>query len=140
MADSNYTATAVSKRLHEALEFSGLTSMNEKIARLANATGRTTNTVKRWLAGECLPRCGLLGIANDLNADWWWLYNGSGCEPRIHFVVQRLMALPEKERDLRTVQITRMCLRLGNGDPKALRLLAMRERGELDMQTFLAMM
>lgn len=140
MADPNYTATAVSKRLHEALHFAGLTSTDEKIAKLANATGRTTNTVKRWLAGECLPRCNLIRIAIDLNVDFEWLCYGTGYSPYTRSFVRALMRLPEKERHLRAVQFTRMCLRLMNGDPKVLRLQAMRRRGELDVRTFLAMM
>lgn len=140
MPEINSTSAAIANRLNRALEYRGASSQSEKIQRVMEATGCTRRTASRWLAGIGKPAAGVLDLSTALHIDPRWLWDGNGIDPKCIDLVHAIMLLPEPERGLRARQYTRMALRLLNKDAKVLRLLGMRDRGEISQAQLLAMM
>lgn len=139
MAAVNSTSTSTfADRLNKALDYRGTTTTPDKIARLTAATGCSARVVSRWLSSACVPRSRgpwLTRVTRDLDASPWWLYSGEpwcphtgdGGSPWQTDTFKKLSALPPEYLP----KFIRYCIRLNNGDPKALRWSAMCERGEL---------
>jgi len=134
MADDD---SSFSKRLNEAFLYRNITAIDEKIDRLTAATGRSRRTVQRWLSGACVPRHdhALFKIAADLDIEAGWLYDGRGWTPWQQEFAEKLAQLPKPW----IPKMMRLCVRLLNHDAKALRWLAMLERGELSGEQLLMM-
>lgn len=117
-------------RLNEALAYRhGNLSDQEKIRFIAQAVGRTPRTVRAWLRGDNLPRRNrdIHILAEALGARYGWLHFGLGDSPLRADLLEKLQHIPKKYLP----KLTRFALRLLNDDPKALRWVAMAERGEL---------
>lgn len=127
-------------RLEEAFSYRGINTQAEKIGRLMDATGRTHRTAKRWLAGKTYPRFHVIDIANNLNIDCYWLFDGRGHPPAQWDFIEKMNALPPEQRKYVANKITRLGILLLNKSPKATRWMHMFDQGELSGEQFLAML
>lgn len=143
MADVN---SAFAARLNDALDYRGVITKSEKIARLTAATGCSARVASKWLSSTDVPRSRgpwLSRIAMDLDASTWWLYSGEpwspqtgdGGSPRQRDRVKLLFQVPTDVLP----KLTRYFVRLNNNDPKALRWSGMFARGEIGIEQILAM-
>lgn len=117
-------------RLNEALIYRmGDLAERDKLQFVARATGRAIRTARAWVRGDNLPHrnSDIHTLAAALRVSYTWLHFGIGYGPWQANLVKKLSVMPREYLP----KLTRYLLRLKNGDTKALRWAAMRERGEL---------
>lgn len=128
-------------RLISALTFQGITERKAQIAKLAEIAHITITTAAKYLQAEN-PQFSRKRphIFNDLviglDCDWRWLYDGMGYDPW-ELAVARNMATMT---DWQINKMVRMCIRLKNGDGKALNNLTLFNCGFINHDQLLSVM
>lgn len=126
------THAGFAERLQEALAAAGIAEEAAKVRAVAQAGTVSASTARRYLAGKSRPRHfdGLQALADGLNVDSEWLYNGSER--------QQWATLFERLTPWQRNRFRRLCIRLRNDDAKAERLVGMVNAGQLPLDAMLA--
>ncbi|MDK9705010.1 MAG: helix-turn-helix transcriptional regulator [Sulfuritalea sp.] len=141
------------ERLQTALRFDGVTSPAEQVKHLAKVAGVTSTATKRWLQGCSKPRpATFVRLCRGLDVSFRWLATGEfrlegpGTPDRWALIA----GMPEWEIKVthswhkmtawEKDKFQRYAFRLANKNPKALRLSAMYERGQISVHQLLGVM
>jgi hypothetical protein len=127
------------QRLQVMLKVSGYESIEDQLKALEQLTGKKPRTVAGWVKGRAKPCPGnfskiLSGLSMWPAAEW--LQYGEGPGPYAVKVVNAMKKMTEWQQG----QFVRMGIRLMNQDPKALRLIDMYNRGQIDNNELLRLM
>ena len=133
------SASTFSERLIEALEFQGITDHKQQIEKVAQACEVTPRTARKYLQSAACPirpAIRLLNLADAVDADFEWLFNGSGRPLKTVRFLKSLEPLTKWKIN----KLNRLIIRLNNHDAKALRLCKMCADGQISRhQLFEAM-
>lgn len=137
---TNSPSKTFGERLIEALEYQGITDHQQQVEKVAQACHVTARTARKYLSStntQCSIRFrnALRDLANALECDVRWLFNGDGCRRWTEFI--NMMSLLS---DYHQSKIVRFMLRSINNDPKAERLCALRNSGQITVQQWFAAM
>jgi len=127
------------QRLQVMLKVSGYESIEDQLKVLEQLTGKKPRTVAGWVKGRAKPCPGNFSKILSGLSMWqaaYWLQYGEGPGPYAVKVVNAMKKMTEWQQG----QFVRMGIRLMNQDPKALRLIDMYNRGQIDNNELLRLM
>lgn len=133
------SASTFSERLIEALNFQGITDHAQQVEKVAQACEVTPRTARKYLQSTGCPigpAIRLLNLADAVEADFEWLFNGSGRS----LIYVRFLKSWEPLTEWKINKLNRLIIRLNNHDAKAQRLLNMCAAGQISRHQLLAAM
>lgn len=142
MSEKQVTST-FSERLIEALKFQGITDHNQQVEKVAQACEVTARTAEKYLQATSCPAflnnrftTRFVNLCKALECGIEWLYCGEGQSPRGSRFLRYIETLTPWEQ----TKTFRFMVRLQNDCPKARRLSAMEQAGQISRaQLLLAM-
>lgn len=128
------------ERLIEALKYLDVEDEKQQVKKVAIAAGVTISTAKKYLILDKCPMNNypsrLLSLANALNIDHRWLYDGTGLSPINKRIKDAMNEMPDWQKN----KMLRLAIRLLNNDQKVQRLIKLFDEGFISHAHFLSEM